>query len=273
MVSKILGVIAGNGSLPELLYKDAKNKSYKMFFVFIDIEPSFFLEKDDYITIKIGQVGKALKFLKSKQVSKVTFAGGVKKPNFSNIRVDFAGARLLALILKNKLLGDNNLLSTIASYMEQKSLEVIAVNEIIKNIHFPKGFINKIKLNEKNLLKDIEFAKSVISNLSQFDIGQSIIVQHSRILGIEAAEGTDQLIKRCKEFTEDNNKYPSFLFKSAKEKQDKRMDLPTIGVSTIENLAMNKIDGLVIDSQNVLAIDKEEIIKKAEEKGVFIFGI
>ena len=39
----------------------------------------------------------------------------------------------------------------------------------------------------------------VFKKYGQLDVGQSLIVQNEIILGLEAAEGTDNLILRCKD--------------------------------------------------------------------------
>ena len=46
----------------------------------------------------------------------------------------------------------------------------------------------------KTLSTDIDLGKNVITSLSTYDIGQSVIIQNSRVIAIEAAEGTDNMV-------------------------------------------------------------------------------
>ena len=59
-----------------------------------------------------------------------------------------------------------------------------------------------------------------------------MIVQNSLILGIEAIEGTDELIKRCYKYKKRGDK--GILIKLSKYNQSKFLDIPTIGINTIK---------------------------------------
>ena len=271
MSKKIIGVLAGNGDLPELIAKNCHENSIKSVFAFIDIKPNFKLD-NPYIITSIGQVGKILKFFKKQQVTHIILAGGVKKPNFYKLKVDFRGSILLGKILKNKLLGDNALLTTIINYLEKFKYEIISVNKFLPNLHLSLGNNNDIEFNKK-LNNDIEFGIELINNLSPFDVGQAVIIQNNRVIAIEAAEGTDKMIIRCKDLIDDNPNYPAILVKLKKVAQDNRVDLPTIGVETINNLIASNIRGIVLDAKNAIVINKEEVIRISEQNNIFIYGI
>ena len=58
-------------------------------------------KKDKYsYTVSIGQFGKIIKILKENKCKKVLFAGKVKKPNFSKLRLDFKGIYYIPRIIK-----------------------------------------------------------------------------------------------------------------------------------------------------------------------------
>jgi len=170
------------------------------------------------------------------------------------------------------LLGDNVLLTNVLKYIEGHGYNILAVDELLPNMHLKEGFNNKIKFNEK-VESDIELGIKVIADLSKFDIGQSIVVQGGRVIAIEAAEGTDQMIKRCKGYIEKDSKYPAFLVKLIKKNQDRRADLPTIGSKTISNIVESGLSGIVLDVNNSLVIEKENICDYAEKNNVFIYGV
>ncbi len=266
---KIYGVLAGKGELPKILKNYVKEK---IVFAFIDIPASFSLEEEEHITASIGEVSKIINFFIQHKVTDIVIAGAVTKPNFKNLKTDFKGKILLAKILKNKILGDNNLLSTIITYLEKNNFTVVAINQIVANLHLKKGFNNKIKF-KNNLKTDIELAQNIIKTLSKYDVGQATIVQYGRVIGIEGQEGTDNLIKRCRDYVEDNSNKPAFLLKIKKDKQDKRVDLPTIGIKTIKNLLLSNIKGIIIDSSNVIVLEKETLCAYAEKNDIFIYGI
>lgn len=269
--NKKIAVIAGTGKLPLLIEEYCIKNNIDCIFAFINTKPDFNI-KSEYITASIGQVSKILSFFSKHSASHVILAGGVKKPNFQNVRVDFKGGILLAKILKNKLLGDNSLLTTIITYIESFNYTILSVDELLPNLHLSTGNNNNTKLY-KNLASDIELGINVIKKLSKFDIGQAAIIQNSRVIALEAAEGTDNMIIRTKKYIEDNDKHPAILVKLKKTSQDRRVDLPTIGINTIKNLINSNIKGIVLDAHNTIVIDKSKLLKFADQNKIFIYGI
>jgi DUF1009 family protein len=269
---KIIGVIAGNGKLPQLIHEYCDKNQIKCYFVFINNKADFNLDNDKHIITQIGKVGKILKFFKKNKVTHILLAGGVKKPNFSTLKIDFHGLLLISKILKNKLLGDNILLSNVINFIEKYNFKVLATDDLLPNMHLKEGVNNNVK-KYKNLDNDINIAVSLFKQISAFDIGQSLIIQNGRIIAIEAAEGTDQMLKRSKDYIEENKNHPAILVKISKKNQDRRADLPTVGIQTIENMYSSSIKILVTDVNNSLIIDKEKLFKIATEKKILIYGI
>ncbi len=269
---QIIGVIAGKGNLPRLIFEHCVKNNLKCYMVFIDSEPNFTIDRHLYINCSIGKVGKILNFFKKKKVTDILLAGGVQKPNFTKLKIDIKGFFLLSKILKNKLLGDNILLSNIISYIEKHNFKVIATDELLPNMHLKEGSNNKLILAKK-LKTDIDIAVNLFRQISAFDIGQSLIIQNGRIIALEAAEGTDKMIIRSAPYIESNQKYPAILVKISKKNQDRRADLPTVGIETINNLSKAGIKILVLDVENSLVIDKEKLCLFAEKKNILIYGI
>jgi len=259
MSNQVIGVLAGNGSLPKLISEYCINQNIKSYYAFIDVEPDFSL-KQEYMITSIGKVGAILNFFKKSKVTHIILAGGVTKPNFHKLKVDFKGGILLSLILKNKLLGDNSLLTTIINYLEKFNYQIISVDDLLPNLHLSVGHNNNITFN-KALTSNIDFGVELINNLSPFDVGQSVIIQNNRVIAIEAVEGTDNMIKRAKNLIDDNPQTPAILIKIKKISQ------------TIKNLLESKIYGIILDAKNTIVIDKEQVAKFAEENKIFIYGI
>lgn len=269
---QVIGVIAGKGNLPRLIFEHCMKNHIKCYMVFIDSEPNFPIDEHLYLYCSIGKVGKILNFFKKNKVTDILLAGGVQKPNFSKVKIDFKGFFLLSKILKNKLLGDNILLSNVINYIEKHDFKVIATDDLLPNLHLQEGSNNKLKL-ASYLKSDINIAVNLFREISAFDIGQSLIIQNGRIIAVEAAEGTDQMIIRSAPYIESNSKHPAILVKISKKNQDRRADLPTIGIETINNMSIAGIKILVLDVENSLVIDKEKLCLFAEEKNILIYGI
>ena len=107
--------------------------------------------------------------------------------------------------------------------------------------------------------------------LGRLDIGQSAIVEDGIVLGLEAAEGTDKLIKRCKSY----KKKPKggVLVKTCKPQQDKDLDLPTIGPDTVELCAEAGLNGIALHAHHSLLLDIEKVKDLANKHKLFVSGI
>lgn len=117
---------------------------------------------------------------------------------------------------------------------------------------------------------DVEFVWPILQQMLRLDVGQAIAVRERDVLAVEAVEGTDRMIERAgglcraKGWT---------LCKAARFGHDRRSDVPTVGVSTIENLARSGGGCLALAAGDVIMLDKERMIRRADELGVAILGV
>ncbi len=265
-----LGLIAGGGNLPKILVRELQEKRDVFVIALIgDCEPET-IENIPHEWVNIAAVGKALNILKGNNITEVVLAGSVKRPALSSLRPDFAGAKFLAKFLARKSQGDNAILSAIINYLEECGLRVAGAHELLGNLLVGVGALGKIKPDAR-VKKDIELATRTLREIGKLDIGQAAIAQNGRIIGIEAVEGTDELIKRCAPYLRQDK--GGVLVKIRKPGQDLRADLPTIGVGTVENIAAAGMAGIALEARSALVLDKAEAIESANRHGVFIFGI
>ncbi|MAR79335.1 MAG: hypothetical protein CMM18_03790, partial [Rhodospirillaceae bacterium] len=106
--------------------------------------------------------------------------------------------------------------------------------------------------------------------ISEFDIGQSIVISSNRVLGIEGPEGTDLLISRCSKMSYEDK---PILVKTAKLNQDTRVDLPTVGLNTIQKLISSGFSGLAIQSSLTIILEKDKVLSLANKHKLFIVSI
>jgi len=260
-------IIAGNDNLPILVQQELINKGNKVFIIGFGTQTHPDLQQD--ISTSLAKVGQILEFLAKNNVQKVIFAGRIERPDLKQLTPDKEGAKLLAKIMAKSIfgkgLGDDKLLTTISNYLEAKGYEVVAPSQVLNN-NLPAGCITKTKPS-KQQLADIKLGQEILNSLSKYDIGQSIIIADGYIAGIEAAEGTDGLIKRCGSY----NKPGGVLVKLPKLGQSNKMDVPTIGVQTIDNIIVNKLSGLAIMQDGINIIDKDSVIKALNKAGLFLY--
>ena len=95
-------------------------------------------------------------------------------------------------------------------------------------------------------------------------------MQHGIVLGVEAIEGTDALVRRCGELR--RKIAGGVLVKVCKPQQDRRADPPVIGPATVAAVAAAGLAGIAVEAGGVLVVDRPEAVRLADEKGLFLVG-
>lgn len=266
-----LGIIAGGKDLPKKVIDHcrAMNRPYFVLAIHGQTEPDTVINTD-HAWIHIGAIGTAIDALKLASVEEIVMVGPVHRPAWHQIRPDRKGAKWLARLATNAF-GDDSLLRIIIDEIENEGFRVISSEDLIgKDILASPGILGRIEL-DKQANKDIKHGMHVAKVIGQADIGQSIIIQDGLVLGVEAAEGTSELIKRCKSLHREGP--GGILIKVAKPSQDRRVDLPTIGPETIHLAHENKLRGIAIEAGSVQILHNPEVISLADQFGLFIVGI
>lgn len=258
-------VFAGKGSLPETIISHLGNPKVICF----EGENNPNIKAD--LTTRFGRIGQILDFLYENGIKKIVFAGAMHRPDIKNLSPDAEGTKLLARIMTATLfggLGDDKLLSLITKYLEEKGFEVVGAHEVVNDVLVQKGNYGQIIPNERQL-EDVRIAVKALRQLGELDIGQAVIVEDGIVLAVEAVEGTQRMIERAGLL---KKSYGGVLVKISKPQQTDKADLPTIGADTIRQLVAAGIAGVAIESGNAIILDKEELIKLADQAGVFVIG-
>jgi DUF1009 family protein len=102
-----------------------------------------------------------------------------------------------------------------------------------------------------------------------------VIVQQGIVLAVEAVEGTDLMLSRIPAARErvDGLGHGGVLVKVSKPDQEQRIDLPTIGLRTLELIMHHRLNGIALEAKRCLIIERDTLLQRANEWGVFIYGI
>lgn len=263
---QIISIIAGSGDLPFRIIEKLNNLDMDYNVVsLVGFGP------ENYPQFKIGEIGKILDFIKSKETTDVIFCGNVKRPSVFSLGLDYIGRKWLKTLGIKAFLGDNTLLKGIKDLLKKEGLNVLSPQSILETLLTPKGILTKTSPSDSDL-QDIARGIFVLNTMSKADVGQAVIVQEGIILGIEAAEGTQCLIERCRDLKLTEKK-GGVLVKTSKINQEQAIDLPTIGKNTILQAEYAKLSGIAIGSSKSQIIDFRDTIKLADEKNIFIIGV
>lgn len=117
---------------------------------------------------------------------------------------------------------------------------------------------------------DINFVWPLLTQTLRLDIGQSIAVRERDVIAVEAVEGTDRMIERVGQLCRSK---AWTLCKGARAGHDRRSDVPTVGPKTLENLFAAGGRCLALAAGDVIMLEKQKMIERADEMGMVIVGI
>ena len=163
--------------------------------------------------------------------------------------------------------GDDQLLKTISNFFSKKGFPILDWKSNCNNL-FSEIDCLTIKKPSKPSHKNKNKGLEVFKIIGRGDIGQSLIIQNQLILGVESIEGTDELLKRCYNYKKIGDK--GILLKLSKYKQHDNLDLPAIGLNTIKNLKKYNYDGLFIEKNNCIIIEKDKVINFCNQNNLFL---
>ena len=270
MSDKKLGMIAGGGMMPVEIIKHCNDHGREIFVV--GIEPyakEEELKDAPHIFAKMGEAGKILKAMAKNNVHDIVLAGGIKRPSFKELIPDWEGAKLMAKLAIKKM-SDNNLFIAAMDEIERHGFKVVGIEEVVPEMMFSEGIYGKLKPSADDM-DDIRRGITVAKALGAVEVGQAVVVQEGMVLAVEAVEGTDMMLSRAATVKK-QGKAP-VMVKVLKPGQDMRVDLPAIGLQTIEQLKKYGIKGIAVEAGGILLIERETVIKMADEAGIFIIGM
>ncbi len=286
-MSKIL-LISGSGDLPKAIYSsiEAKNNlanaSHKTELMIAEVKNNqgiclnegFFKERvAEYHQFAITDVKAFFELANHLKPDSIIIAGNVDKPDFKDLGLKdnpkSFGARIAKKLLASRLFGDDLLLRTVIKKIEAGTgVKVVQVSRLLPNMLAGSGLNTSL---QPSLAQKLSIAKGfkMLKKLSGLDVSQCLAIDDTKILGIEAAEGTDELIKRCSPYQIKQN--TAILLKDAKVRQTLKADIPTIGIQTARLIVQQNYAGIAIKKGRVIVLNQPEFKQIMEQNNKFIY--
>ena len=265
-----LGIVAGGGNLPARLVEACRESGREIFVVALKEHADHpTIEEVADVWIRLGKLGSGDKILKAAGVKELVFAGAVKRPSIKELVPDFETAKLVIKATVRGL-GDNGLLELAIQEVEGRGFTIVGAHTILPDLLAPLGPLGR-QQPDKRALADISRGVEVVRGLGKLDIGQACVIQQGIVLGVEAIEGTDALIRRTAELKRKG--YGGVLVKLKKPDQDERVDLPTIGDRTVEEARKAGLRGIAIEAGATIVLDRSDVAAAADKAGLFVVGL
>ena len=192
--------------------------------------------------------------------------GGIKKTHvFTTVRPDL---RALAVASRLKQLKDDAILREVATELESEGIQIRESTFGLRGILVEEGSLTK-RAPSKKEWEDIRYGWEVAQEIGRLDIGQCVVVKNRVVVAVEAVEGTDEAIRRGGALAREG----AVVVKRSKPQQDLRFDLPAVGPTTVEAMSSVKASVLALEADRCVLLDREEMLRKAEQAGIAIVGL
>lgn len=271
-----LGLIAGGGGLPVEIAEHCERSGRPLFVVRLKGFAGEGLARHAGAEVGVAELGKCIKVLKRAGCQAICLAGNVARPDFASLMPDMRGLALLPKVIATARKGDDALLRLLVGEFEKEGFAVEGAHDVMEDLTLPAGPLGR-HAPSGEALADAEKALDVARAIGRLDIGQAAVVAHGLVLAVEAQEGTDAMLSRVAQLPAHlrggAGAGAGVLAKAPKPIQETRVDLPTIGLATVQGVARAGLAGIVGEAGRLLVLDREATVALADELGVFIVGV
>ena len=261
----VLGIIAGNGVYPRLIAEAARKAGVNK------IVAAAFTDETDLVLqqlvdvlewIRVGQLGRLLKFFRSQGIHHAIMAGQIAPKNLFDLRPD-----LKALLLLGKLKQRNaeSIFAAIADELAKIEVDLLPATTFLEDSLAQSGLIAGPKLSPRQE-QDVELGWNAAKEIARLDIGQTIIVKNGTIVAVEALEGTNEAIKRGGTLAREG----AVMVKVSKPNQDMRFDVPVIGMETLRIAAGSGMRVIAVEAGKTLLLERDAIIALANSSNMSV---
>jgi DUF1009 family protein len=261
------GIIAGNGFYPRCL-ADAARKAGVAEIVAAaftnETDPTLEKHVDIIEWMRVGQLGRLLKFFRTHEIRHAIMAGQIAPKNLFDLQPD---VKALLLIAKLKQRNAESIFTAIADELAKAGIELLPATTFLDDSLIQSGLIAGPKLSRREE-EDVDLGFKIAKEIARLDIGQTVIVKSGTVLAAEAFEGTNEAIKRGGTLAREG----AIMIKVAKPNQDMRFDVPVIGLETIQVAADAKLRVIAVEAGKTLLLEKRKVIEMAEKARISIVG-
>jgi len=270
-----LGVIAGGGELPILLAEHCAAEGVPYFVARVSPYADAALQTHPGVTHGLGLMGARMQALRDAGCDAIVILGQVPRPDVSKLELDEAAIAMAPAVLAAARNGDDALLRTLVSEHERAGFRVIGVDEAMQGLLAPAGVWGQVTPTARQM-NDVKKAAKLAAAVGAWDVGQGVVVCDGLVLAVEAQEGTDAMLHRVAQLPPTirgvSDARRGVLVKRPKPIQERRIDLPTIGVRTIEGAVAAGLAGVAVEAGATLALRRDELIAAADRAGLFVYG-
>lgn len=266
---KTIGLLAGVGGLPVQFARAARGMGFTVIAIGVvsGVDEELNNAANKTYHISVGQLQEIVTTLKNEGVTEVTMLGKVTKELMFNgtVQLDARIGKLLAGLTDNS---DDAVMLAFVRELMSEGFSILDQTAFIKTLMPAPGVLTSREPSEAERA-DMEFGFKMAKEIGGLDIGQTVVVKKCAVMAVEAIEGTDACIRRGGEL----GRGSVTVAKVAKPNQDMRFDVPAVGLATIKAMCEASATALVIEAGKTLLVDREKVLRLANEHNITIVAM
>ena len=263
-----VALLAGKGRYPEILLTrlQADGLSVRLMGYEGETDPAFMarVPETDRAMIKVGQLGKMLKWLKRWEAGYAIMAGQITPGRlFRGLHPDLKAITLLARLKERNA---ETIFGSIATEIEKIGVTLLDARCWMDAELAGEGVLaqGSFTPTDDELAHGVRIAREI----ARLDVGQGVVVRRGTVLAVEAFEGTDAMLQRAGTFKTDS----TLFVKTTKPRQDTRFDVPVFGARTLAVMRENHLAAAALEAGGCLILDREEVLAEARRAKITILG-
>lgn len=226
------------------------------------------------VRFRIERLVPFLDHLADAGVSRVVFAGAMRRPRLDPELFDARTAQLVPRLLAAMGQGDDAALRAVVGLFEDWGFEVCGADAVAPGLVPGPGVICGTPTQADRA--DAARAAALVAELGRLDLGQGAVVAQGLCLALETLPGTDAMLdfvaRHGSGLRPDPRGARGVLFKAPKPGQDRRVDLPAIGPETVRRAAAAGLAGIAWEAGGALLLSASEARAAAEAAGLFLWA-
>ena len=256
-------LIAGNGDLPGLVLKAGTAPTHV--FALEGVSVSLPSEPERF---RLETLGTLLATLTKRGVTELCLAGAITRPSIDPTLIDEATRPLVPVLQQALMQGDDGALRIILNIFEAQGIRILAAHDMVPDLLPPEGVLTSVLPSEPHQTDAVR-GQHIVDAMGAADIGQACVVAGGQALVVEGMFGTEWMLNSLK--NRPAQPRGGILYKAPKPDQDRRVDLPAVGLDTVHQAADAGLEGIVLEAGGVMVLNREAVIKAADAAGLFLW--